>query len=176
MQPRLENIHTAPGTGSIVEPHESATAVALRIFLRLLFTLGAAGACADLVLIGHVDGRAQQVPLVVLAGGLAVSVWMVVSSRRAPVRVFQTVMMAFIACGLVGLSLHYRANVEFARELTPDRGGLGLFWTAITGASPPSLAPATLIYLGLLGLASTYRHPTYAVHTFTTHDSGEEEQ
>ena len=157
MQPRLENIHTAPGTGSIVEPHESATAVALRIFLRLLFTLGAAGACADLVLIGHVDGRAQQVPLVVLAGGLAVSVWMVVSSRRAPVRVFQTVMMAFIACGLVGLSLHYRANVEFQREGDPSLAGRELLWSVLRAKVPPALAPGVMVQLGLLGLVYTYR-------------------
>jgi hypothetical protein len=70
-------------------------------------------------------------------------------------------MLALVAGGVAGLWLHYRANVEFEREISPSLTGPALFWKAIQGASPPSLAPAALIHLGLLGLAFTYRHPMH---------------
>lgn len=171
MKPPVNSVEEE--TFASAQPREDATARTLRGLLRLLFLIGAVGAGSDLLLIGHVEGSAQRIPLVLLAGGLGISVWLPISRHRTPVRVFQTVMLAFCMGGLVGLWLHYRANVEFARELTPDRGGLDLFWTAVQGASPPSLAPATLIHLGLLGLASTYRHPTLVSNTTLTRDSGE---
>ena len=136
--------------------------VLLRRLLLSLFALGATGAGGDLLLIGHVEGWAQQVPLVLLAVGLGVAAWLAVTSRRLVVQMFQAVMGAFVVSGALGLWLHYRANVEFERELAPDRVGFDIFWAAIKGASPPTLAPATLIHLGLLGLASTFRHPSSA--------------
>ncbi len=71
-------------------------------------------------------------------------------------------MMALLASGAAGLWLHYRANVEFALEQSPKRHGADLFWSAIQGASPPSLTPASLMHLGLIGLAYTFRHPLLA--------------
>lgn len=138
------------------------TSVLLRRLLLALFALGATGAGGDLLLIGHVEGWAQLVPLVLLALGLGAAAWLAVTSRRLVVQMFRAVMGAFVVSGGLGLWLHYRANVEFERELAPDRVGFDIFRAAITGASPPTLAPATLIHLGLLGLASTFRHPLLA--------------
>jgi hypothetical protein len=62
---------------------------------------------------------------------------------------------------MLGLWFHYRGTVEFEREVSPELVGAAHAWKAIKGASPPSLAPAVMIHLGLLGLASTYRHPVF---------------
>ena len=74
-------------------------------------------------------------------------------------------MGAFVVSGALGLWLHHRANVEFERELAPDRAGVDLFWTAIRGASPPALAPATLIHLGLLGTGVDVSTSLVGVHS-----------
>ena len=60
--------------------------------------------------------------------------------------------------GVVGLWLHYQGNTEFELEMYPSLEGLALFWEAIRGATP-TLAPGTMLELGLLGLAYMYRHP-----------------
>lgn len=153
---------------------ETATTVVLRGLLLLLFAVGVAGAFSDLLLIGHVDGRAQQIPVVLLGAGLGVCAWLVISAWPAVLRVFQGLMLTFIVVGLLGLWLHYRGNIEFERELAPDLAGLELFWAAVRGAAPPSLAPASLIHLGLLGLAYTYRHPALTSCPSELPSSGDE--
>ena len=61
--------------------------------------------------------------------------------------------------GMIGLYLHYRGNVEFELEMYPSIRGFELFWKSITGATP-ALAPATMLLLGLIGLAYSYQHPS----------------
>jgi hypothetical protein len=53
---------------------------------------------------------------------------------------------------------HYQGNMEFELETYPSISGLALFKEAMMGATP-ALAPGTMIELGLIGLAYTYRHP-----------------
>jgi hypothetical protein len=67
-------------------------------------------------------------------------------------------MAVFVAAGFAGVLLHYRGNAEFELEMRPSLAGSELFWKAVKGATP-ALAPLALTQLGLLGLASTYRHP-----------------
>ena len=67
-------------------------------------------------------------------------------------------MILFVLSGLVGLILHYQGNAEFELEMYPSLNGLELFWEAIRGATP-TLAPGTMIQLGLLGWVYTIRHP-----------------
>lgn len=144
---------------------------ALRAALLGLLVLGAAGAAADLLLIGHVEGASQMVPLVLLALAMASALASLAAPSAATVRLLRLVMASMMAGGLLGLWFHYRANIEFAQELSPASQGLVLFWEAIKGASPPSLAPATLVHLGLLGLAATYRHPQ--LHPFRSSRSSQ---
>ena len=66
-----------------------------------------------------------------------------------------------VVSGLIGLWQHYQGNVEFEREMYPDLGGLELVVKALHGAFP-ALAPGTMIQLGLLGMAYTFRHPGLA--------------
>jgi hypothetical protein len=117
------------------------------------------GTCTELLLVEHTEEFWQMVPLALLALGVVVLAWSVRTSRRVAVRALQGVMVLVALSGFVGLYQHYRANAEFELEMYPSLGGPALFWKAIHGISPPSLAPATMIGLGLLGLLSTYRHP-----------------
>ncbi len=36
---------------------------------------------------------------------------------------------------------------------------MALFWAAIGAKAPPLLAPGSMVQLGFLGLAYTYKHP-----------------
>jgi hypothetical protein len=47
-------------------------------------------------------------------------------------------------------------------EFAPDLSCVSVVWDAVRGAAPPSRAPGTLVHLGLLGFAYTYRHPALA--------------
>ena len=90
--------------------------------------------------------------------GLVVLCWGVLSPGRRNIRVLQGTMILFVLSGLAGFILHYQGNAEFELEMYPSLKGMKLFWEAIQGATP-TLAPGTMIQLGLLGWVYTIRHP-----------------
>ena len=135
-------------------------AASLRRILLILVIVGAIGASADLILLEHYEDGWQLVPFALLAMTVITAAVCIAAPGHAPIRLFRLVMLFLALGGAIGLWLHYQGNVEFEREVSPDLAGFDLFWKAVKGASPPSLAPATLIHLGLLGLASTWRHPS----------------
>lgn len=110
----------------------------------------------------HTEDVWQLTPLALFGASLLVLGWERFGGGAASVRAHQVLMVLFIVSGVVGFALHYKANAEFELEMYPDLGGLPLFWKAIQGASPPSLAPGAMIALGLLGLAYAYHHPALA--------------
>jgi hypothetical protein len=55
--------------------------------------------------------------------------------------------------------LHFQVNMEFQIEMDPALSGWPLFQKAILAKTPPALAPGSMIQLGLIGLAYTFRHP-----------------
>jgi hypothetical protein len=130
----------------------------LRRILLLLVLVGALGLGLELLLLEHFEDVLQWTPLVLL--GMVIVVTLVVTKRptRRAIRIFQGLMLLCVGAGVLGVYLHYRGNVEFEREGAPARRGLALFWEAIRGATP-ALAPGALGQLGLIGLASTFRHP-----------------
>jgi hypothetical protein len=67
-------------------------------------------------------------------------------------------MCAFIVSGIAGVGLHYDGNVEFERELHPKDTGVTFLRHTVAGATPV-LAPGSMVLLGLIGIAHTYRHP-----------------
>jgi hypothetical protein len=81
-----------------------------------------------------------------------------VSAGRGTIRGIQALMALFIISGVAGAALHYNANSEFELEMNPVLAGFELFRESLSGATP-ALAPGTMIELGLIGLAYTYRHP-----------------
>ena len=74
-------------------------------------------------------------------------------------RLLQFVMLTYIGTGVIGITLHFKANAEFQREIDPSLGGLALFWKVVEATAPPALAPGVMVQLGLLGLVYTYKHP-----------------
>ena len=134
----------------------------VRRLLLLLLAAGVVATAVDLLLIEHYADPWQFAPLVLLTATLACAVWLALAPNRAGLRVFQAMMLLLIAGGMAGLWLHLAGNLEFEREVSPGLAGADLLWKALKGASPPSLAPAGLIHLGLLGLLFTYRHPALA--------------
>ena len=135
------------------------TASLLRALTLVLFLAGAVGVVIDLGLIGHFEEAWQVAPLVLLGLSGAVGLAVAVTPSAFLVRMFRLSLLALVAGGAGGLWLHYRANLEFEREVSPDLTGLTLLWKAVRGASPPSAAPATLIHLAVLGWVGTVRHP-----------------
>ena len=138
----------------------SVDAVIIRRLLTFVFLLGSIGTGVELLLLGHIEELAQLVPIVLLAGSLVVlGAWLMFRGPRQ-LRAFQATMLLFIGAGLLGMWLHYTSNMEFELEMSPSIRGTELFREAVTGAIP-TLAPGTMLHLGLIGLMSTYRHPVF---------------
>ncbi len=129
-----------------------------RRFVLAILIMGIVGTGAELVLLEHMEDFWQWVPLVLFAAALPCAGWLFVAPGVVSVRVFQILMVLFVASGFVGQWLHYKGNVEFELEMYPSRNGLELIWEALGGATP-ALAPGTMTLLGLLGLVVCFRHP-----------------
>jgi hypothetical protein len=138
---------------------EPPTLVSIRRFLLIALAGGSIGTAGELALLGHVESRAQWIPLVALGAAILVLLWHALAPGRSSVRVLRLLMGAFIVAGVVGVGLHYDGNAEFERELHPADGGLTFFTHVLTGATP-TLAPGSMVLLGLVGLAHAYRHPS----------------
>ena len=111
---------------------------------------------AELLLLGHIDGVWQWIPVVLLACGALAMAWELVRPSSLSIQVFRLLMALFVVSGVVGLALHFKGNVEFEREMYPALAGWQLFKQAITGATP-ALAPGTMSLFGLLGWLYTFR-------------------
>jgi hypothetical protein len=138
---------------------DNPTVRAIRILLLALFGFGVVGSSVELLLLGHTEDVWQLSPLILMGLSLAAMVWLAIDERPVSVRVFKIMMLLSVVSGLIGVYLHYRGNVEFELEMYPGLSGMELFWEALKGATP-SLAPGTMLVLGLLGLLYTFRHPT----------------
>jgi hypothetical protein len=151
---------SAPG---IVTPRDGAVAGhdpagRLRRLLLALVLLGMLGMSAELLLLEHVESATQWIPLAVIALGFAAGAAVAARPGRGTVRLFQGAMALCLAAGVLGVYLHYRGNLMFEREMDDTMRGFALLWAALHGATP-ALAPGALAHLGLIGLATTYRHP-----------------
>lgn len=135
----------------------SALDVVRRILLVTL-VLGLIGTGLELLLLEHFEDWRQMIPLVLIAAALLVLLWHAAQRGPAPVQVLQILMLVFVLAGVLGLTMHYRGNAEFEREMYPDVAGMELFRESMMGATP-ALAPGTMIQLALIGLAYAYRHP-----------------
>jgi hypothetical protein len=135
----------------------------LRLLLIVVLVISIVGVGTELLLLEHTDGVQQLVPVILLGLGLLVLVWHGVERGSSSLRAIQVVMTLFVASGFVGIVWHYQGNMEFELERSPSIAGLALFKEAMMGATP-ALAPGTMIQLGLIGLAYTYRHPLLTRH------------
>ena len=150
----------------------SNTLAVIRWFLMAILLMGLLGTGVELLLLEHTEGFWQWVPLFLIAAGVIVLCWGLLRPGRRTIRVLQGTMTLFVLSGLAGFILHYQGNVEFELEMYPSLKGVELFWEAIQGATP-TLAPGTMIQLGLLGWVYTHRHPQLgSSNEGPSHDKG----
>jgi hypothetical protein len=133
----------------------------LRGFLLAVLLLGVLGTFAELFLLEHYEEWWQVAPLALLGTSLPVIAACVLSPSRVSLRALRGLMLLFVLAGAVGVYQHFTGNAEFELEMYPSRAGFELFWESLKGATP-ALAPASLGWLGLIGLAYAFRHPTGA--------------
>ena len=122
-----------------------------RLLLAIFFG-GLLGTVTELVFLEHYDDAWQYAPLVVAGLGFVIGAWYAARPTQASLRAFRAVLLLFIASGVVGLYLHYRANAEFEIVRDSTLSGPRLFWEALGGALP-ALAPGTMIFLAVIGYA-----------------------
>lgn len=137
---------------------QSSQALLRDLFLAVI-VIGMLGLTAELLLMEHTESWEQWIPIVALALGVGVTLWLRLHTSRASVRVFTTLMALYLGAGLLGVYFHYEGNVEFVLERTPELSGLALAWEALRGATP-ALAPGAMAQLGLMGLVYAYGHPS----------------
>ena len=132
--------------------------LSLRQLVLALVFIGIVGLEIELALLRHAESFSQWIPHIVLLIGLVATVLVYLRPAHGTLRVFQALMWAFVAIGLLGVFFHLKGNVEFALERDPSLSGAKLIWKVLRGATP-ALAPGALSQLGLLGLLYAYRHP-----------------
>ena len=142
---------------------ESATTLgALRRVLLGILLLGMAGTATELLLLKHDEDATQLIPLILLGSGCAAAAWNALARTRLSLVALQILMVLFIASGVLGIVFHYQANVEFQLEVDQQLAGSKLVWAVLQAKTPPALAPAVMVQLGLIGLAYAYRYPAVA--------------
>jgi hypothetical protein len=130
----------------------------LRRALLVILLIGIVGMVAELLMLKHTEGFWQLAPVGLLVAALPILVWLRVSRSIPSLRVLQLLMGIYLVSGVAGVLLHYQGNSVYEMEAMPGVGGWDLFLRAVLGASP-TLAPGTMILLGLIGLAYTFRYP-----------------
>ena len=130
--------------------------VAIRRVILGVLILGMGGLLAELLLIAHYEDAAQWLPLVLLAVGVCVVVLDLVLARRGTQLIMQLTMVLFVAAGLLGVYFHFQGSREFQLEMDPQMHGTALVWHVLRAKSPPTLAPGSMVQLGILGLGYAY--------------------
>jgi hypothetical protein len=142
-----------------------------RVLLAILL-IGLAGTATELLLLKHDEDPAQFIPLVLIGVAFVAIAWHAVDERRASLRFVQATMVLFVLAGMLGMYLHYQANVAFQVEVDPAIAGRALLIKALSAKTPPALAPGSMSQLGLIGLAYAYRYPIRGERGNTTRAAG----
>jgi hypothetical protein len=139
----------------------SATSDRLRVRLLLILALAVFGTLAELLLLEHYEGWRQWLPLGGLLLAAASGAWFALARSTAARAAFQSVMCALVLLGVAGVILHWRGNLEFEREISPELASWAL-WREVASGATPVLAPGSLIPFGLLGLLVARMFPLHS--------------
>lgn len=145
-----DNARSGPAT-------DRRTLATIRIIMLGLVALGLAGTATELALMAHTEDTLQLVPFVAMAIAFAAVVWRLVRPRPATVLAVRIAMAVMIVTGLIGVGLHFQANMEFQLELDKSLSGMTLIMKVLEAKAPPALAPGNMALLGCIGLAGVYR-------------------
>jgi len=132
--------------------------------MLVLFTFAVAGLAVELTFLEHYEDRSMMIPLAAIAAALLALVVLVARPSPASVWLFRAATVAFALVGAVGVVLHYQGSLAFQVDMDPTASAWALFWKVMHMKAPPTLAPGSMVQLGLLGLLSTYRHPVLGSH------------
>jgi hypothetical protein len=137
----------------VTEDHRLST---IRTVLLAVLTLGMGGLLAELALIAHYEDLTQWIPLALLAAGLAVLAVDLALARSWTQLLIQLMMVLMVAAGVLGMYFHFQGSKEFQLEMDPQMRGTALVWHVMRAKSPPTLAPGSMVQLGILGLGYAY--------------------
>ena len=132
-----------------------------RKILLGIFLIGVGGIATELWLLGHYEELDQVIPLALAVAGAIVMLTAAVMPVPTTVRALQFVLLLCVLSGFLGMWFHFQATTEFQLEMDPSLRGWALFRKAIVAKAPPALAPGSMIQLGLIGLAYTFKHPVF---------------
>jgi hypothetical protein len=134
--------------------------VVIRRVILAVLGLGMTGLLAELALIAHYEDVAQWIPIVLLAVGLAALAADLTLSTSWTQLVIQLTMVLMIGAGVLGMYFHFQGSREFQLEMDPQMRGTTLVWHVLRAKSPPTLAPGSMVQLGMLGLGYAYLRRT----------------
>ena len=118
------------------------------------------GTLAELTLLAHYEDVAQRLPLALLVIGLIVVVVDQIAPRRWTGTLLQLSMVMFVGAGLLGMFFHFQGSKQFQLEMDPTMDGMELMWHVLRAKSPPTLAPGSMVQIGILGLGYAYLRRT----------------
>ena len=121
--------------------------VIITTLLLMLF-----GTALELYLLHHYDGNLQLIPLLCLSTLLLFAVVLFFYKANFLLMLFKIVLVITALSGFYGTFLHLKANYEFEKELSPTANDQELLLESLSGAFP-TLAPASMIVLALIGYA-----------------------
>ena len=122
--------------------------------LLAIFIAGNLGTITELVFLEHYEDGWQLVPFAVALIGCTSAAWHASARNQRSQRWFRMVLVLFAISGVLGLALHFKGNLEFAREQDDALRGIALIWEVLTGATP-ALAPGMMAFLAAIGYAAT---------------------
>ena|SRR5688572_26427652 len=132
----------------------------IRTVILLVLTLGMVGLLAELLLIAHYEDATQWIPLALLAAGLVTLAIDLALARGWTQLLVQLTMVLVVAAGALGIYFHFQGSREFQLEMDPQMRGTTLVWHVMRAKSPPTLAPGSMVQLGILGLGYAYLRRT----------------
>jgi hypothetical protein len=133
------------------------TLARIRAILLGLVAVGLAGTSLELMLMAHTEDALQLVPFFTMTAALLAVLWRLARPRAGAVVAVRIAMCAMIVTGIIGVVLHYQANMEFQLEMDKSLGGMTLIMKVLEAKAPPALAPGNMALLGCIGLAGVYR-------------------
>ena len=102
----------------------------------------------------------QWIPLALLAAGLVALAVDLGLARGWTQLLVQLTMVLIVAAGALGIYFHFHGSREFQLEMDPQMRGTTLVWHVLRAKSPPTLAPGSMVQLGILGLGYAYLRRT----------------
>jgi hypothetical protein len=114
------------------------------------------GLTAELALLAHYEDLTQKIPIILLVAGLTIVLIDLVVPRRWTNVLVQLAMSLILGAGVLGMYFHFQGSREFQLEMDPAMRGMDLAWHVLRAKSPPTLAPGSMVQMGILGLGYAY--------------------